>query len=458
MATRKIAGSHEEHRPSTTRRSLITGGAVGLAAVAGAALGEATPASAQTPLPSIVDWLNVTNSPYNAVGDGSADDWPAINQALAAAIPGQVVYLPVGGTNSKGKPITGTYLIRQPLVVPAGVCLRGPTPANDAAGAATPDNYSAIIRVAAAANWTNPQGLPNPAAIVFSGASGTIYRPSVENLWIDGENLGAAHPVDGIAGTGSVFHALIRNVGVWQASNNGIAAYPVTRTGMSDLRADGWEIDSCVMQSCLGYGVSFFGEDTLLRAVHAQGSGAGGIYIQHSNNRLIGCRADSSTGTTTGNGFIIDTVNSLGASVSLIGCGTEGNLLAGLSVISQVKQGVPNGMVIASGCSFDFDVAAGIAVAGQNLVTLLGCNVTVGTGSSGTGPANALSLANDSSGGSPILVQAMGGFWNCTSDTLVNVPAGVTPQILSYAVHGVTKGVIGSSGATAIKLYTNNPL
>jgi hypothetical protein len=452
--------SQGEDRPSTTRRSLITGGAAGLAAVAGMTLGEAAPASAATPPPSITDWINVTNGSYTAYGDGKHDDSGVINQALAAAVPGQVVYLPTAGTNAAGGTITGTYLIYQPLVVPAGVCLRGPVAASDAAGGTTPDDYSAIIRVGGPAHWTPNANVPNQGAIVLTlptnYTTNTLYRPAVESLWIDGSNLGAGTPVDGIAASGSVFHALIRNVGVLAASGNGIASYQFHNASTGKyLRADGWEIDSCILQSCLGDGVNFFAEDSILRAVHAQGSGGDGIVIQHSNNRLIGCRADGSGGS----GFTIDPMNSLMGSVTLIGCGTEGNTQNGLNVI-QGNPGNPpgpNGMVIASGCSFDFDLVNGMCVAGQNIVTLHNCNVTAGTkpNTSNNGPTYALATASVTGVNPPMLVQAMGGFWNCYNTTgLVNDAAPAS--LISYAAHGVFGGPL--SGTSTIALHTKTPL
>jgi hypothetical protein len=151
-------------------------------------------------------------------------------------------------------------------------------------------------------------------------------------------------------------------------------------------------------------------------------------------------------------------VNSLGGSVTLIGCGTEGNKLAGLNIVNLVTPNQPNGMVIASGCSFDFDGENGITVTGENIVTLLGCNITVGgnqqTGNDG--PVTALSTIQSTATGPPILVQVSGGFWNCTGSTLIN--DGAAAQLMSYAVHAVTGGVVGSVGASSVSLHHLNQL
>ena len=67
-------GTEPESRPNPVRRTLLTGGAVGLAAMAGAALGGAQPASAGT---GPVNWLTPTGDP--------AKDGPAIQGALNSA-------------------------------------------------------------------------------------------------------------------------------------------------------------------------------------------------------------------------------------------------------------------------------------------------------------------------------------------------------------------------------------
>jgi hypothetical protein len=379
-------------------------------------------------------------------------------QAAAASLsplaPSRVVYLPVGdgGVTTPGK---GIYLIDEPLMVPEGVCLRGPTPVNDDAGADAEDAYSAIIKVSAATGtypW-NPGSVPNPAAIVllptnYTEAGSVLRRPVVENLWIDGSNLTSATVADGIAATGNVYHALIRNVGVWKSSGNGIAAYPYKPAMGNDYNADAWEIDSCILQGCVGNGVSFFGEDTILQAVHAQTCGKDAFSIQHSNNRLIGCRGDGSQ-----NGFTIDLMVSPSGCVTLIGCGAESNALNGLNVVKSSSSKGANGTVIASGCTFNFPVQAGISVAGSNIVIPQGCSVTASTG---VGPTNALVTAAAADGSVPALVQAVGGLWNCLSSTLVS--DGGTGDLLSLAIHAVTGGEVGVSGSSAIALYTENPI
>lgn len=80
----------------------------------------ATPKAART---SDEAFFLVTQPPYNAVGDGQADDTAAISRALADAggTGGGIIYLP-----------PGEYRITRPLTVPEGVELRGPLGVNKA--------------------------------------------------------------------------------------------------------------------------------------------------------------------------------------------------------------------------------------------------------------------------------------------------------------------------------------
>lgn len=90
-----VKGETMTEQPRTHRRALLTGAVAGLAT--GAAVlttggsAAAAPTAAGTP-----DWFDV--KAYGAVGDGAADDAPAIQQALdaAAAAGGGTVYFPVG--------------------------------------------------------------------------------------------------------------------------------------------------------------------------------------------------------------------------------------------------------------------------------------------------------------------------------------------------------------------------
>jgi hypothetical protein len=76
--------------------------------------------SARGGIPNRTTLINVKNSPYNAKGDGETDDTEAIQAALTAAQPNQVIYLPAS-----------TYLISNTLnITNANVSIRGDGPSS----------------------------------------------------------------------------------------------------------------------------------------------------------------------------------------------------------------------------------------------------------------------------------------------------------------------------------------
>ena len=48
------------------------------------------------PGPTYSGMIYVTNSPYDATGNGTTDDGPAIEAAIAALSPGETLYFPAG--------------------------------------------------------------------------------------------------------------------------------------------------------------------------------------------------------------------------------------------------------------------------------------------------------------------------------------------------------------------------
>jgi hypothetical protein len=68
-------------------------------------------------IPNRSNIINVRNAPYNATGNGTTDDWTAIQNAIDAASAGQVVYLP-----------QGTYRIGAGLSINKAISLRGDGP------------------------------------------------------------------------------------------------------------------------------------------------------------------------------------------------------------------------------------------------------------------------------------------------------------------------------------------
>lgn len=420
-------------RQGTARRTLLAGGAAGLAAAAGAALAWDQPAYAQAGA-SVTDWINAVAA-FGADPLGTQDSTNAINKALAAAgsqPTGGVVYLQ-----------TGTYLTTGPLVIPDRTLLLGAIPACASTNSSAMPDYAGTV-IKPSATWSGGS-VNEPGVVYINGDRTTVHKPGVSNLWIDGSAAPAS--VHGISAYGGAFHGVVLGVGVYTVPGDGMHF----ARSASDLRADGWTISNCVVQTFGGRGVYWFGQDTQFLNVHvqaAQASTSGGScwQIDNGNNcRWIGCRGDQSADS----GWTIDSNPGLtpGSAVTLIGCGTENNNNFGLHVINSSGGGMRT-PVLAVGCSWDFDgrgpTGAGIGVEGYNTLNLIGCDVTTG----GNGyPTHALATAT-AGGHAPALVRAIGGVWNCAKSPLVDDAAGMGPAGgLHVDVHAVTDGswTIGST-------------
>src|SRR5258708_356040 len=226
------------------RRSVLVGGG-GLGAVEGAALAVyvAGPAEAATS-GSGPDWINAATAPYNADPKGLTDSTSAINSALAAAAPGQVVYLPVG-----------TYLTTGPLVFPSsgGVSLRG-AKGSTTAGSGAGAHLGTTISPSSA--WSSSLPIRGVISVIRGdGTDNTAINlaADVRDLWIDCSKLASTPAVDGIAGWGAVHAVVVRDVGVFSAPGRGFAQYRNTNATVKNF-AEGWQFFDCVAQDCTSDG------------------------------------------------------------------------------------------------------------------------------------------------------------------------------------------------------------
>ena len=69
-----VSGGKNDGEHGLDRRRLFAGAAVGLGMAGASVLADASPATAATSDTTTTDWFNVTEAPYNAVGDGSTND------------------------------------------------------------------------------------------------------------------------------------------------------------------------------------------------------------------------------------------------------------------------------------------------------------------------------------------------------------------------------------------------
>lgn len=89
----------------SSRRAMLTGAAVGLAAAAGGAVVASAP-SAEAAATATPDWINVTIAPYGADQTGSQDATAAFQNAINALPNGGTVFVPSGTYALNSGPIT----------------------------------------------------------------------------------------------------------------------------------------------------------------------------------------------------------------------------------------------------------------------------------------------------------------------------------------------------------------
>jgi hypothetical protein len=282
-----------------------------------------------------------------------------------------------------------------------------------------------------------------------------MFGPVVRELWID--LRGAAAGTHGLSVYGQVNHGICYGVGIWGNSTD------TTADGIrldqdagveGNNQPDGWQFDTVMVQAFGRYGAFLRCNDTNFIGCHVQAApssttDSGGFYCAHTNNtRFVGCRSDQGA-----YGWITDsnpggTPNTPGATIHLVGCGSENVLhnallLANTSTTGQQSR-TPVNVV---GCSFDFSgrdgTSGAIEVDGWNLLTMWNSNVTTGgntfpqvgltTKSVGTGP------------GTPALIIVDGGIWNiATGGAFLSDGAGsVAAGTLRYRLYGVIGAMQG---------------
>ncbi len=205
---------------------------------------------------------------YGAVGDGTTNDQPAIQNALNAASSGTVVYLP-GGRN---------YALAAPITIPPGVKLLGTTPRGRVYFSPFDEEKSSLLGLAT---------FSGTAMILIRSAADAGYSidthgVAIENINIVGWDLPAS--VSGIKLTGQVQDTVIKNVII-----QGVTAKGVYTASYSGTFPNTLTLDQVTTLEC----------------------GAEGFYLEvASDTQAINCTAASNDSTGTNGWFLSGCTNS----------------------------------------------------------------------------------------------------------------------------------------------------
>jgi Pectate lyase superfamily protein len=187
-----------------------------------------------------VNWLNVVTQ-FAADPTGAADSTTAIQNALAAAAPGNVVYLQAG-----------TYLVSSKITLPSLVTLMGDT---------------AISVVENVQDGGGQAGTVLKVSASWDGSTSVLYLPdnatartiggSVLNLTINGTSYSST-AVDGIQAFGPVIQTAIHNVAVENMSGWGIRTL-IDSGATGNQYPNWWDVQKLMVNECAAGGCWLIG-------------------------------------------------------------------------------------------------------------------------------------------------------------------------------------------------------
>jgi hypothetical protein len=393
---RKLIMYRDDNRLGSSRRSMFTRAALGLAGLVGVARvtseqhpdrADAT-AAAFTAGGSITDWVNAATH-YGADPTGAVDSTNAIQTALNAAAYQGTVFLP-----------SGSYLISAPLAIPSGVRLHGNHGRFPAAD--QPGDGGSVIAASPAFEGPAMIRLTDAATYGYSKASG---EQELADLTLDGTAIKSARATDGINATGRVTGVYLHDVCLYNIPNHGISpGYNKSGNPFS------WRLYRVVAFGAggTGFNVANFTDSTFLDC-EAIACGGDGWYIDGNGGCLLtACRAE----WNGGHGFHL--MGGRLPNVVFTGCSTDSNNWSGF----KADAGGGYGAIMLSGCRFGRDGRnggsggggyAGVDIEGTSIQVLIdGCFTYVARDDDAAGPYRpqyGISIRSAS------YVQVRGGIW-----------------------------------------------
>jgi hypothetical protein len=358
-----------------------------LGVTGGATIGGSLTVDGTVTANGVTDWLNVKAEPYNAAGNGTADDTAAIQAALNAANAktGGVVYLP-----------WGEYLVSSPLSVPPYVHVIGETFITLNLFTAATTQARLIIAPGFTPN-ANGGGLLQFCSQTPGGWSIAAAHNGARQIFIDGSQCSNTS-VQGINFCGPVYDTHLEDVFIWKSPRDGVTCQGFTESGITPTYPyhQRWRRLSVANAGFTGADLTNLTDSSFDDCITFANGGNGVNIHNNSNSLLRGWKSEWNTGRNYD-------ITGQSGSVVLAGCEGDNGYQESVRIHSatgQVTDG--GGIVIAggkhhgsgqNGGSNDF----GIRITGSTVpVVISGVNVEVTNGSNGAHPATGLEIDTSS--------------------------------------------------------------
>lgn len=318
------------------------------------------------------DFINVKTAPYNARGNGSADDTAAIQAALdAVPATGGVVYLPAGRYK-----VSSTLAITQDnttlMGAGAGNRIGGTQVGTGSRIEATAGVTAVVVSVQRTAN------------------DRTVYGVKIQDIAIDGDTIGSN--VDGL-----LFKSVkgeIHNVAINNCTGNGIRVqgyngWPAERNKFIACdsgynAAAGIYFDSDAADNTITNCVFLQNQDGLLTTQSGISVSSAtfvsntryGAYLNNagSRSRFVGCRFQQNAN----HGIILDSASTGFSDISITGCSFNTNGTA-------------------TNNTYDHIILTGLSSNAISRVVITGCNFLYNSGLSANKSRYAINLSNGAS-------------------------------------------------------------
>lgn len=332
--------------------------------------------------------INAMAPPYNAVGDGVADNYTAINNALGAANAqgGGDVLLAPGTYNTSGEidmPPNTHLVCRSRVSLPQD-----------------PSVVPPVARIVASAGWAPPSatGIIRFRSKTAGGWSQQNFYSGLRNIVIDGSQ-NASSNLNGIYMVGPIFDSHFEDVLIYKAPHNAITAASQAEAGIGPTYPwhARWRRVTAYYSGFRGFSVVNFTDSVYEDCMAFGNSDNGWIFTNTGNTLLLGCKAEWNGGS----GFV---VTGSGTGMAFVGCETDQNTSRGF-YFNAVTDTDGGGISVSGGKTHTDGhdgTSASVEINACSVpITINGLSIQAGVNSGSTYPVNGCKATNNTA---PVIV------------------------------------------------------